>query len=150
MSIYSVARTPRILTPLFLVAILVMALHMLPGSDIDSSSWWSTYKLDKVVHALSFVLLSLSLSIALSKQRFLHDNKSMLIVLIIISTTLFGTILELIQGEWMLGRSAEFLDIVADCAGSAIGILSFRGLYGVFPGQIPQDALISNPRKSSI
>lgn len=150
MSIQSTARTPRILIPPFFVATLVIGLHSLPGTDIDSSSWWSTYYLDKVVHACAFSLMSISLAICLSKLRLLNDNKWVLVSIIVVSLTFFGTILELIQGEWMVGRAAEFLDIIADCAGSVIGIIVFRGLYGVFPGQIPLDALISKPIKSSI
>ncbi|PCJ81766.1 MAG: hypothetical protein COA49_04485 [Bacteroidetes bacterium] len=150
MPIQSTARTPRILIPPIFVTALVIGLHSLPGTDIDSSSWWSTYNLDKVVHTCAFSLLSLSLAISFSKLRFLNDNKWSLVLLIVSSLTFFGTILELIQGEWMVGRTAESFDILADCAGSVIGIIIFRGLYGVFPGKIPINALISNPIKSSI
>jgi len=70
-------------------------------------------------------------------------------LIIWVSCISFGTILEIIQGEFIVGRTADFLDIVADCVGSVLAFVVFRGVYGVFPGQIPSDVLISNSRMSS-
>ena len=146
MSIPTAIRVYRTLTPPFIMAVFVVGIHLLPGSDVDSSSWWSMFHIDKIFHVIAFVFLSLSLSIAFTKLRLYLDKVTILMIIILVSCTGFGTILEILQGELMVERTADFLDIVADCAGSALGFIVFRGLYGVFPGQIPTDLVISNSR----
>ena len=66
--------------------------------------------------------------------------------LILTVCAVFGTILEFLQQELSVGRMAELLDIVADCVGVLLGFVIFRTVYGVFPGVIPTDSVISNSR----
>ncbi|MEZ7836360.1 MAG: VanZ family protein [Flavobacteriales bacterium] len=120
----------------------------MPGNDLEASDWWETYKIDKLVHIVTFSILSLSTSITLSKLRVLIDTNYRLMTLILVVCTIFGTILEFLQQELRVGRSAELLDIVADCIGVLLGFVIFRIVYGVFPGVIPSDSVISNRRIS--
>ena len=76
------------------------------------------------------------------------DTNYRLMTLILVVCAIFGTILEFMQQELRMGRSAELLDIVADCAGVLLGFVIFRVVYGVFPGVIPSDSVISNRRIS--
>ena len=138
----------RMITPLLFVVISLTFLLLLPGNDLEGSSWWETYKIDKVVHIVTFSILSLSTSITLSKLRVLIDTNYRLMTLILVVCTIFGTILEFLQQELRVGRSAELLDIVADCIGVLLGFVIFRIVYGVFPGVIPSDSVISNRRIS--
>ena len=124
-------------------------MHLFPVSGVDPSSWLSKCHLDKIVHAFAFALLSLSMSVAFTKLHLFPYKIPVLMLIILVSCTGFGTILEIIQGKLIVGRTADFLDIVADCVGSALAFVAFRGVYGVFPGQIPSDVLISNSRMSS-
>ncbi|MDA0732238.1 MAG: VanZ family protein [Bacteroidetes bacterium] len=136
------------ITPLLFVVISLTFLLLLPGNDLEASSWWETYKIDKLVHIVTFSILSLSTSITLSKLRVLIDTNYRLMTLILVVCTIFGTILEFLQQELRVGRSAELLDIVADCVGVLLGFVIFRTVYGVFPGVIPSDSVISNRRIS--
>ena len=136
------------ITPLLFIVISLTFLLLLPGNDIEGSSWWETYKIDKLVHIIAFAILALSTSITLSKLRVLIDTNYRLMTLILVVCTIFGTILEFLQQELRVGRSAELLDIVADCIGVLLGFVIFRTLYGVFPGVIPSDSVISNRRIS--
>ena len=138
----------RMITPLLFVVISLTFLLLLPGNDLEASSWWETYKIDKLVHIVTFSILSLSTSITLSKLRVLIDTNYRLMTLILVVCTIFGTILEFLQQELRVGRSAELLDIVADCIGVLLGFVIFRIVYGVFPGVIPSDSVISNRRIS--
>jgi|TARA_B110000914_G_C15444180_1_gene437601 VanZ family protein len=138
----------RMITPLLFVVISLTFLLLLPGNDLEGSSWWETYKIDKLVHIVTFSILSLSTSITLSKLRVLIDTNYRLMTLILVVCTIFGTILEFLQQELRVGRSAELLDIVADCIGVLLGFVIFRIVYGVFPGVIPSDSVISNRRIS--
>jgi len=138
----------RMITPLLFVVISLTFLLLLPGNDLEASDWWETYKIDKLVHIVTFSILSLSTSITLSKLRVLIDTNYRLMTLILVVCTIFGTILEFLQQELRVGRSAELLDIVADCIGVLLGFVIFRIVYGVFPGVIPSDSVISNRRIS--
>jgi VanZ family protein len=138
----------RMITPLLFVVISLTFLLLLPGNDLEESSWWETYKIDKLVHIVTFSILSLSTSITLSKLRVLIDTNYRLMTLILVVCTIFGTILEFLQQVLRVGRSAELLDIVADCIGLLLGFVIFRTVYGVFPGVIPSDSVISNRRIS--
>jgi len=138
----------RMITPLLFIVISLTFLLLLPGNDIEGSSWWETYKIDKLVHIIAFAILALSTSITLSKLRVLIDTNYRLITLILVVCTIFCTILEFLQQELRVGRSAELLDIVADCIGVLLGFVIFRTVYGVFPGVIPSDSVISNRRIS--
>jgi VanZ family protein len=138
----------RMITPLLFVVISLTFLLLLPGNDLEASSWWETYKIDKLVHIVTFSILSLSTSITLSKLRVLIDTNYRLMTLILVVCTIFGTILDFLQQELRVGRSAELLDIVADCVGVLLGFVIFRTVYGVFPGVIPSDSVISNRRIS--
>ena len=138
----------RMITPLLFVVISLTFLLLLPGNDLEASSWWETYKIDKLVHIVTFSILSLSTSITLSKLRVLIDTNYRLMTIILVVCTIFGTILEFLQQELRVGRSAELLDIVADCVGVLLGFVIFRIVYGVFPGVIPADSVISNRRIS--
>ena len=139
----------RILTPPFVLAVLIVIMHLVPVSGVDPASWLSKFHVDKIVHGFAFALLSLSMSIAFTKLHLFPYKIPVLMLIILVSCTGFGTILEIIQGELIVGRTADFLDIVADCVGSALSFVAFRGVYGVFPGQTPADVLISNSRMSS-
>jgi len=139
----------RILTPPFVLAVLIVIMHLIPVSDVNPVSWLSKFHFDKIVHGLVFALFSLSMSVAFTKLQLFPYKIPVLMMIILVSCTCFGTILEIIQGKFIVGRTADFLDIVADCVGSALAFVAFRGVYGIFPGQIPADVLISNPRISS-
>ena len=138
----------RIMTPFLIVVLGLTILLLMPGDDLEESTWWSTYKIDKLVHIVAFAILGLSTSISLSKLRVLIDSNFRLMALILTVCAVFGTILEFLQQELSVGRMAELLDIVADCVGVLLGFVFFRILYGVFPGVIPTDSVISNRRIS--
>ena len=133
---------------MILVVISLTLLLLMPGDDISGSGWWSTYHIDKIMHVIVFSILALTTSIALSKLRVLTDSNYQLMILTLFVGAIFGTIIEFLQQELSVGRMAELLDIVADCVGVLMGFVIFRIVYGVFPGVIPSDSVISNRRTS--
>lgn len=140
----------RIVTPFICVVFILTVLLLLTGDDLKGSysTWWSKYKIDKIVHVIVFAILALSMSTTLSKLRVLIDSNYRFMTLILVVGSVFGTIIEFLQQELRVGRMAELLDIVADCIGLLLGFFIFRIVYGVFPGVIPPDSVISNRRTS--
>ncbi|MDE0721721.1 MAG: VanZ family protein [Flavobacteriales bacterium] len=127
------SRIFRIISPSLFVVISLTFLFLLPVDDLEVSSWWGTYKIDKLIHIIAFAILALSISITLTKLRVLIDFNYRLMALIFVVCAIYGIILELLQKELGMGRSAELLDIVADCVGVLFGFVIFRIVYVVFP-----------------
>ena len=111
---------------------------MLPGSDLDADTWWATWHMDKVLHMIAFSGCALTWAIALAKQRRLQGGSRMLVVLV--GTALvFGTVLEAIQGAWMPGRTFDLADVAADAVGALCSLGVFYGIFGQRPGRIASD-----------
>ena len=116
----------------------VVAMHLLPGSDLAADTWWAMWHMDKLLHALAFSGCGLTWAIALAKQRRLQGGSRMLVVLV--GTALvFGTVLEAIQGAWMPGRTFDLADVAADAVGALCSLGVFYGIFGQRPGRIASD-----------
>ena len=116
---------------------LIVVIHLIPVTGLDSSSWWSEIHLDKIVHVFAFAVFSLSISIAFTKLRLFLYKTPILMMIILVGCTGFGTILEIIQGELIDGRTADFLDIVADCVGFYTRICCLSRSVWSFSGPNP-------------
>ena len=115
-----------------------MALHLLPGSDLDADTWWAMWHMDKLLHAFAFSGCGLTWAIALAKQRRLQGGRRMLVV--VVGTALvFGTVLEAMQGAWMSGRTFDWMDVAADVVGALCSLGVFFGIFGQRPGRIASD-----------
>ena len=123
--------------PACTTAVLV-GMHMLPGADLDADTWWATWHMDKVLHMLAFSGCALTWAIALAKQRRLQGGSRMLVVLVW-TALIFGTVLEAIQGAWMPGRVFDLADVIADVAGVACSLGLFLSIFGRRPGRIASD-----------
>lgn len=89
-----------------------------PGSEI-SHDWFLFPGIDKVVHLGIFAVLAFSIIAAFPKMR--------LIVLLQILLS-YAFLTEILQGEMNLGRSLDILDVIADMAGSLLGIAFYQGV----------------------
>lgn len=116
----------------------VLCMHALPGHDLDMDSWWVTWHMDKVLHFLAFSTWGLAMSVALAKQR-LFQKGSRFELVMMVGATIFGTVLERVQGACVPSRSADLADVAADVAGVALALLAFRVIFGCRPGRIATD-----------
>jgi VanZ family protein len=76
-----------------------------------NDDWLDKYHVDKLVHGVMYGLLAFLL---------LRDKLSILKVFII--CTLYGIMMETIQGKFFEHRHFDILDIIANISGSLIGI----------------------------
>ena len=89
---------------IFLGIFSLINLSELPSIDVDDS--------DKILHVIAYALLMLTWYLTF------HKNSSLKMILkIAIACILYGTILEVIQGKLTTQRTADLLDIVANCVG---------------------------------
>ena len=115
-----------------------LCMHALPVHDLDMDSWWATWHMDKVLHFLAFSTWGLAMSVALAKQRLFQKGARFELVMMV-GASIFGTLLECVQGACVTNRSADLADVVADVAGVALALLAFRVIFGCRPGRIATD-----------
>ncbi len=86
--------------------------------------------LDKIIHAFMFMIQSLLIIIGLKKQNTSCHLKFNAVKVAIVSSTIFGIVVELLQGL-APGRSMEFSDMLANFCGSLLGYVFFYLIYRV-------------------
>ncbi len=83
---------------------------------------------DKVVHFIMFAVLSMA--IAFDRGRYVGDyklvevNRQALCFVVLVSS-FFGGLIELLQGSMSLGRSSDLFDFIADLIGAVFGVILF-------------------------
>ena len=83
---------------------------------------------DKMGHLVAYAILSI-LAILYTKLSGRMSNRTgHWFIITLLVTVLYGSLLEIIQGAMSIGRNFELLDIIADAAGSFIG-LTIAGLF---------------------
>ena len=78
---------------------------------------------DKVVHLSIFAALGFLFTASFPKIKFIYFFQIIL---------LYGFLTEILQEEMGLGRSMEFLDVVADAIGCLIGYFTYKLLIKRF------------------
>jgi VanZ family protein len=99
--------------------LLVTGLLCLPGSTIPKNSFLALLHADKWVHIVLFGMLFLLFAYPLRWSA--HEKKDRWMFLIALLGILFGVAMEFVQKYWVINRSFELRDIVADSAGCVLG-----------------------------
>lgn len=102
--------------------VMVFILCATPGRYIPSATWLDLLSFDKLVHAGIFaVMLLLLYVVKLKKTQRLFTLGSYVIFCVI-----YGVSLEIMQAKVFTGRSADWKDIIANCAGCVIAMTLFK------------------------
>ena len=101
--------------------VVIAILHAIPGSDFPEISFSEFFQLDKLIHAILFMVGVYLFAIALEEQQ-----KSQFLRYIVISFIAYGLLLEALQGVFFEERSADVLDWLADTIGVFLGIWIFK------------------------
>ena len=79
---------------------------------------------DKLLHGFMYTLLTISWIVPLTREPSpITSNRLQLYVLVFLSVTAFGALLEVLQRFCTLTRSGEMADVLADGVGAIIGII---------------------------
>lgn len=106
-------------------AVIILLLTLLAGG---ASSNIKMISLDKVIHCTIFAVQSFLLIVGLKKQHSYSYFKFNAGKMAILGTSLFGVLVELIQG-FIPGRSFEWTDMLANVVGAFVGFLVFLLIY---------------------
>lgn len=115
--------------PLFWAASIYF-LCTLGSEDLPSLSFWDFLNFDKLIHALMFAVLVLSLIVCFRKQSQSAFLRKRAIESAFVLSFLYGTTIEILQLVMAQGRSADWKDVVANTVGCILGIYFFRLIYG--------------------
>jgi glycopeptide antibiotics resistance protein len=110
--------------------IVVMGLYAIPGSDLQSMSFWQAMSLDKLGHLTCFAILSLTMAAGFRKQTFSRQLNAHPFRYAILLSVIYGGVLELIQGAVFVERHSDIFDFIANSLGAVFGIVIFRIIYG--------------------
>jgi len=108
-------------------AILILILCGIPGDQFRGEN---KANLDVVIHAVLFAVLFLLLTIGFIKQRRFLALHSLTKLKVLILCTVYGGLIELMQGFLFVGRSVEFSDVLANAVGAGAGLVVFMLIYG--------------------
>jgi VanZ family protein len=104
----------------FAYLVFITLLFCLPGSAFPKETWFTKIQLDKWLHVAVFGLLAIAFYSVLVRISF----KRVLFMLFLM--TLYGFVIEVIQGLYVENRSFDMMDLLADFLGAAAGILFSR------------------------
>lgn len=105
---------------------LLFYLHIIPGEDLRLDTWWFKYHMDKWAHAFMFMILFMLLVNFFRRSSVLRIRRYLYAGLVV---AVFGALMETMQGTLIVGRVADPLDFLADCAGIFFGMITFRIFY---------------------
>lgn len=103
--------------------VLMTCLFFIPGSALPKQNWLTDLQFDKWVHIGFFAIL-----VFLWRTAFHMEWKGYDLFLWIISA-IYGTVIEILQGQLVPNRSFDVYDIIADVAGSILGLIIWSRVY---------------------
>ncbi len=108
-------------------AVAVLALTLMPASDVPAWPWAEQVQLDKFIHAFLFGMQSLLLGVALAGLGSWRSRIGPLALGAVLAIA-YGGVIELLQEGMCAGRHGDVLDLLADAAGALLGygLLSWR------------------------
>jgi VanZ family protein len=118
------------LIPAVLWLIISIILLTLPGSDIPSNEWLGKIQFDKWVHIGMFSIMVSLFCWALLRKNISNEERKKLFIPVAIICLCYGIGMEYVQKYWVVGRSFDTGDIMADAVGSLVGLIfSRRKIY---------------------
>lgn len=107
--------------------ILAAILLTLPGSAFPQEAWMNQIIFfDKIVHIGLFSVLVFLFFIPFIKPAFPLPKKRKILLGIILSAFAFGVGMEFVQKYWVINRSFDIYDILADGIGSILPLIFFK------------------------
>jgi VanZ family protein len=119
--------------PALLWAIFILILLSIPGDRIPTWSVWDTILFfDKFIHGILFVILACLILFGVRKQNPFKRLAKYSITIALMFGAIYGGLTELVQLFFILRRSPEVADWLADIAGTGLGVLIYWSGYRIF------------------
>jgi len=95
----------------------------IPGTELPKFKWDNKIWLDKWVHIFLFMVLVILWSKAYSGKKNIQNDTRKIFFQIMILGFLYGILMEVVQEYFILNRSFDLVDILANGTGCFIGYL---------------------------
>ena len=107
--------------------ILVAIASFTPGNEFKGDG---VDGLDKVIHLFFYLVLTIVLSVANLRQTCITKRSWNPVLMSVISSFLFGLMIEIFQGTVFVSRSFEIMDVLANTLGIFSGATMFYIIFG--------------------
>jgi VanZ family protein len=119
----------RYFLPPFIWGVIIIFLSLTPSNEMPEMNIWAFLSFDKVAHLFFYALLALQLIIAFKKQNSNYTLKYRAVLCAFIISLICGFSTEIMQYYMFAGRSADYLDMIANFIGVSMGCVSFYFIY---------------------
>jgi VanZ family protein len=109
--------------PAVLFFIITVILLTLPGSSFPTSHFFDIPYFDKWVHIGLFGILCFLFSFPIAQLTISNTKKKVWFWVILVLCITYGISLEFVQKYWVVNRSFDLLDMVADAIGSVFALI---------------------------
>ena len=111
-------------------AVSILFLCLIDTKELPSVTYLELMEFDKLVHIVLFGLLMLSCTVALRKQTRIAWAQKNAMVIALLFSVVYGSVIEVVQSFMVQDRTGELYDVLANGIGAFLGILFFRIIYG--------------------
>ncbi|MAR67791.1 MAG: hypothetical protein CL833_11140 [Crocinitomicaceae bacterium] len=111
-------------------AVSILFLCLIDTKELPSVTYLELMEFDKLVHIVLFGLLMLSCTVALRKQTRIAWAQKNAMVIALLFSIVYGSVIEVVQFFMVQDRTGELYDVLANGIGAFLGILFFRIIYG--------------------
>jgi VanZ family protein len=112
----------------FLPAIAYLAftfyLFTIPGQELPNLPWAEKINFDKIVHTGLFTVLVFAFSYPFKTSLYNNKQRRKWFLYIALLCTSYGVAIEFIQKYFVINRSCDVIDMLADLIGSSIGYIA--------------------------
>lgn len=119
----------RYFLPPIIWAAIILFLSLAPSNQMPEINIWALLSFDKAAHMFFYALLALQLIIAFKKQNSVYTLKYSAAFSAFLLCFSYGVLTEMLQYYMFDGRSADYLDVIANTLGTIIGCVSFFIIY---------------------
>jgi VanZ family protein len=116
------------LSPLFW-AVTILFLSSIPSNELPDFSFWKFLSFDKVVHVSMYTILSFQIMKACVRQYANWTLRYNAARVAIISGSIYGGLIELFQQYVLIDRHGDWLDLIANIAGTFLGVVLFKKIF---------------------
>ncbi|QNP53760.1 VanZ family protein [Hymenobacter qilianensis] len=102
-------------------AAFILLLTLTPSKDMPVTPRWELLSFDTAAHAFVFAVLAVLSFFSIRRQSRFPGLRAMAVPFVIIGSTLFGGLIEVLQSSMNLGRHGEWSDLLSDGIGALLG-----------------------------
>jgi len=114
--------------PALIWAGFIFFLTMMPGKWIPPAGFFEIFHPDKLVHMAVFAVLVVLALYGFIKQQAYQNLRAHPMIIAFVSCSVYGFLLEVMQGTLLSDRYFEWYDATANTAGCGLGLFFFRSV----------------------